>query len=55
MKNSCVIGLGEPSYFYIESVFLLNGLNMGLFFLFGVYLRSVSTDVFHCWDLVLIF
>ena len=35
------VGLGEPPYFYIESVFLLNGMSMGVFFLFGLYLRSV--------------
>lgn len=33
------LGLGEPSYFYIEAVFLLNGINMMVFFLFGSYLR----------------
>lgn len=33
------LGLGEPSYFYIEAVFTLNGLMMGVFFLFGTYLR----------------
>ncbi|BFZ02138.1 hypothetical protein BsWGS_05177 [Bradybaena similaris] len=33
-------GLGEPAYFYIEAVFLLNGLMMGLFFLFGTYLSG---------------
>lgn len=33
------VGLGEPSYFYVEAVFFLNGLMMSVFFLFGVYLR----------------
>ncbi|XP_059139572.1 probable C-mannosyltransferase DPY19L1 [Physella acuta] len=33
-------GLGEPSYFYIEAVFLLNGFMMGTFFLFGTYLSG---------------
>lgn len=33
-------GLGEPSYFYVENVFLLNGLSMGVFFLFGYYLSG---------------
>ncbi|ESO05865.1 hypothetical protein HELRODRAFT_105874 [Helobdella robusta] len=33
-------GLGEKPYFYVEAVFLLNGLNMGLFFLFGWYLSG---------------
>ncbi|CAL1546397.1 unnamed protein product, partial [Lymnaea stagnalis] len=33
-------GLGEPAYFYVEAAFLLNGLMMGLFFLFGAYLSK---------------
>ncbi|GFO16417.1 protein dpy-19-like 1-like protein [Plakobranchus ocellatus] len=33
-------GLGEPSYFYTEAVFALNGLLLGLFFLFGTYLSG---------------
>ncbi|KAH3715742.1 hypothetical protein DPMN_058454, partial [Dreissena polymorpha] len=33
-------GLGEPSYFYVEHVFSLNGLMMSLFFLFGTYLSG---------------
>ncbi|XP_056008061.1 probable C-mannosyltransferase DPY19L1 [Ostrea edulis] len=33
-------GLGEPSYFYVEAVFFLNGLMMTVFFLFGVYLSG---------------
>ncbi|XP_035828642.1 probable C-mannosyltransferase DPY19L1 isoform X2 [Aplysia californica] len=33
-------GLGEPAYFYVEAVFLLNGLMMGTFFLFGTYLSD---------------
>ncbi|XP_061193675.1 probable C-mannosyltransferase DPY19L1 isoform X3 [Saccostrea echinata] len=33
-------GLGEPSYFYVEAVFLLNGFMMSVFFLFGVYLSG---------------
>ncbi|XP_076460518.1 protein C-mannosyl-transferase DPY19L1-like [Babylonia areolata] len=33
-------GLGEPAYFYVESVFLLNGLMMGVFFLFGTFLSG---------------
>ncbi|XP_025095968.1 probable C-mannosyltransferase DPY19L1 isoform X2 [Pomacea canaliculata] len=33
-------GLGEPAYFYVESVFLLNGILMGVFFLFGTYLSG---------------
>lgn len=42
----CNTGLGEPSYFYIEAVFLLNGLMMGTFFLFGTYLRLVMSANF---------
>jgi hypothetical protein len=34
-----VVGLGEPAYFYVESVFALNGIMMGVFFLLGTYLR----------------
>ncbi|CAI9741898.1 probable C-mannosyltransferase DPY19L1 [Octopus vulgaris] len=34
--DSCE-GLGEPSYFYVESVFALHGIMMFVFFLFGVY------------------
>ncbi|KAL8620644.1 hypothetical protein ACOMHN_029534 [Nucella lapillus] len=33
-------GLGEPAYFYVEAVFLLNGLMMGIFFLFGTFLSG---------------
>ncbi|KAK7488320.1 hypothetical protein BaRGS_00020479, partial [Batillaria attramentaria] len=33
-------GLGEPAYFYVESVFLLNGSMMGIFFLFGTFLSG---------------
>ncbi|XP_033761456.1 probable C-mannosyltransferase DPY19L1 [Pecten maximus] len=33
-------GLGEPSYFYIENVFFLNGVMMSVFFLFGTYLSG---------------
>ncbi|KAJ8313954.1 hypothetical protein KUTeg_008515 [Tegillarca granosa] len=32
-------GLGEPSYFYTEAAFTLNGIMMGIFFLFGTFLR----------------
>lgn len=32
-------GLGEPSYFYVENCFVLNGMMMSMFFLFGTYLR----------------
>ncbi|KAH9489657.1 hypothetical protein Btru_056261 [Bulinus truncatus] len=33
-------GLGEPAYFYVEAAFLLNGMMMGLFFLFGTFLSE---------------
>lgn len=33
-------GLGEPAYFYVESVFALHGLMMFIFLLFGVYLSN---------------
>ncbi|KAK6166714.1 hypothetical protein SNE40_023346 [Patella caerulea] len=33
-------GLGDPAYFYVETVFTLNGAMMGLFFLFGTYLSG---------------
>ncbi|XP_046369637.2 probable C-mannosyltransferase DPY19L1 [Haliotis rufescens] len=33
-------GMGEPSYFYVESAFALNGIMMGIFFLFGTYLSD---------------
>ncbi len=34
-----LVGIGDPAYFYVENVFLLNGFNMALFFIFGTYLR----------------
>ncbi|XP_076006350.1 protein C-mannosyl-transferase DPY19L1-like [Genypterus blacodes] len=36
--DSCE-GLGDPAYFYVSCVFVLNGLMMSLFFIYGVYLR----------------
>lgn len=33
-------GLGEPAYFYVDMVFILNGLMMGIFLLFGTYLSG---------------
>ena len=33
------VGLGDPHYFYVEMAFLLNGIKMSVFFLFGTYLR----------------
>lgn len=32
-------GMGDPAYFYVAWVFLLNGAMMSLFFLYGTYLR----------------
>jgi len=40
-NNIDVTGIGEPIYFYIEAVFLWNGIGVGILFLFGAYLRSV--------------
>uniref|UniRef100_H3C9M8 Dpy-19-like 1, like (H. sapiens) n=1 Tax=Tetraodon nigroviridis TaxID=99883 RepID=H3C9M8_TETNG len=37
--DSCE-GLGDPAYFYVACVFLLNGVMMSLFFLFGFYLSN---------------
>ncbi|TNN02854.1 hypothetical protein fugu_010341 [Takifugu bimaculatus] len=37
--DSCE-GLGDPAYFYVTCVFLLNGLMMSLFFVFGAYLSG---------------
>lgn len=31
--------MGDPAYFYVSFVFLLNGAMMSLFFIYGVYLR----------------
>ena len=46
-----VVGLGEPAYFYVESIFLLNGIMMGVFFLFGTYLRyAYSKPYFKVFD-----
>ncbi|XP_076156962.1 protein C-mannosyl-transferase DPY19L1-like [Alosa pseudoharengus] len=33
-------GLGDPAYFYVTCVFVLNGLMMSLLFLYGTYLSS---------------
>ncbi|KTF81357.1 hypothetical protein cypCar_00014285 [Cyprinus carpio] len=33
-------GLGDPAYFYVTFVFLLNGAMMSLFFIYGTYLRT---------------
>ncbi|XP_077383522.1 dpy-19-like 1, like [Festucalex cinctus] len=37
--DSCE-GLGDPAYFYVTCVFLLNGVMMSLFFLYGAYLSG---------------
>ncbi|XP_068178896.1 dpy-19-like 1, like isoform X1 [Antennarius striatus] len=37
--DSCE-GMGDPAYFYVTCVFLLNGAMMSLFFLYGVYLSG---------------
>ncbi|KAG7216433.1 hypothetical protein INR49_001919 [Caranx melampygus] len=33
-------GMGDPAYFYVACVFLLNGVMMSLFFLYGAYLSG---------------
>jgi len=35
------VGIGEPAYFYIEAAFLLNGILLGVQFVFGTYLRLI--------------
>ncbi|XP_075884505.1 dpy-19-like 1, like [Nelusetta ayraudi] len=37
--DSCE-GLGDPAYFYVSCVFLLNGAMMSIFFLYGTYLSG---------------
>uniref|UniRef100_A0AAQ4QVB4 Dpy-19-like 1, like (H. sapiens) n=1 Tax=Gasterosteus aculeatus aculeatus TaxID=481459 RepID=A0AAQ4QVB4_GASAC len=37
--DSCE-GMGDPAYFYVSFVFLLNGAMMSLFFIYGVYLSG---------------
>ncbi|KAJ8290860.1 hypothetical protein GJAV_G00018450, partial [Gymnothorax javanicus] len=37
--DSCE-GMGDPAYFYVTFVFLLNGLMMSLFFVYGTYLSG---------------
>lgn len=34
-----MLGMGDPAYFYVSCVFLLNGVMMSLFFIYGAYLR----------------
>ncbi|XP_037692989.1 probable C-mannosyltransferase DPY19L2 isoform X2 [Choloepus didactylus] len=35
-------GLGDPACFYVAVIFILNGLMLGLFFLFGAYLSGTQ-------------
>ncbi|XP_058534214.1 probable C-mannosyltransferase DPY19L2 isoform X2 [Ochotona princeps] len=35
-------GLGDPACFYVAVIFILNGLMMGLFFLYGAYLSGTQ-------------
>uniref|UniRef100_A0A6Q2WX22 Dpy-19-like 1, like (H. sapiens) n=1 Tax=Esox lucius TaxID=8010 RepID=A0A6Q2WX22_ESOLU len=35
-------GMGDPAYFYVTFVFLLNGLMMSVFFLYGTYLSEAA-------------
>lgn len=37
--NCCLLGLGDPASFYVAVIFLLNGVMMSLFFIYGTYLR----------------
>ncbi|XP_017284104.1 dpy-19-like 1, like isoform X2 [Kryptolebias marmoratus] len=37
--DSCE-GMGDPAYFYVACVFLLNGVMMSLFFIYGAYLSG---------------
>ncbi|TKS82674.1 putative C-mannosyltransferase DPY19L1 [Collichthys lucidus] len=37
--DSCE-GMGDPAYFYVSCVFLLNGVMMSLFFIYGAYLSG---------------
>ncbi|KAM9851806.1 dpy-19-like 1, like [Aulostomus maculatus] len=37
--DSCE-GMGDPAYFYVTCVFLLNGMMMSLFFVYGAYLSG---------------
>ncbi|CAJ1062903.1 dpy-19-like 1%2C like isoform X4 [Xyrichtys novacula] len=37
--DSCE-GMGDPAYFYVTCVFLLNGVMMSLFFIYGAYLSG---------------
>nr|XP_035109042.2 probable C-mannosyltransferase DPY19L2 isoform X3 [Callithrix jacchus] len=39
-------GLGEPACFYVGVIFILNGLMMGLFFMYGAYLSGTQLGGF---------
>lgn len=40
MNNLCLFkGLGDPAYFYVDVIFILNGLMVGLLFIYAAYLR----------------
>lgn len=42
---TCVcVGMGDPAYFYVTLVFLLNGAMMSLFYIYGTYLRCASSS-----------
>ncbi|XP_014641301.1 PREDICTED: probable C-mannosyltransferase DPY19L2 isoform X2 [Ceratotherium simum simum] len=35
-------GFGDPAYFYVDVIFILNGIMMGLFFIYGAYLSGTQ-------------
>ena len=40
-----ILGLGEPSYFYVIAVFTLNGVMVTLFFLLCYHVRYVTMTI----------
>ncbi|CAK7307243.1 Probable C-mannosyltransferase DPY19L2 [Vulpes lagopus] len=38
-------GLGDPACFYVAVIFILNGIMMGLFFIYGAYLRGYPCNM----------
>ncbi|XP_008592172.1 PREDICTED: probable C-mannosyltransferase DPY19L2 [Galeopterus variegatus] len=43
LSNLCLFkGLGDPACFYVGVIFILNGLMMGLFFIYGAYLSGTQ-------------
>lgn len=42
----CYTGLGEPTYFYVTAVMNLNGAMMGIYFLFGTFVRYARIGLF---------